>query len=42
VRSRGRLQALLREKLHFDELVRLLADGAKMNEDEACRLALEE
>jgi tetratricopeptide (TPR) repeat protein len=42
VRSRGRLQALLREKLPPDEFDRLLADGAKMNEDEACVLALEE
>jgi predicted ATPase/DNA-binding winged helix-turn-helix (wHTH) protein len=41
-RARARLQALLREKLHPDELERLLAEGAKMREDEACRMALEE
>jgi hypothetical protein len=41
-RARAGLQALLREKLHPDELERLLAEGAKMSEDEACRLALEE
>jgi predicted ATPase/DNA-binding winged helix-turn-helix (wHTH) protein len=41
-RAHGRLQALLREKLAPDELERLLAEGAKMREDEACRLALEE
>ena len=32
----------LREKLAPDELERLLAEGAKMSEDEACRLALED
>ncbi len=41
-RAHARLQALLREKLHPDELERLLAEGAKMSENEACRLALEE
>ncbi len=41
-RARKRLEALLREKLTPDELERLLAEGAKMTEDEACRLALEE
>jgi predicted ATPase/DNA-binding winged helix-turn-helix (wHTH) protein len=41
-RARARLQTLLRAKLAPDELERLLAEGAKMSEDEACRLALEE
>jgi hypothetical protein len=41
-RARNRLQVLLREALTLDEVERLLAEGAKMNEDEACRLALEE
>ena len=41
-RAHERVQALLREKLHPDELERLLAEGARMSEDEACRLALEE
>jgi hypothetical protein len=41
-RARKRLQALLREKLAPDELERLLAEGAKMSEDEACRIAVEE
>ena len=41
-RARDRLQALLREKLAADELERLLAEGARMSEDEACRLALED
>jgi predicted ATPase/DNA-binding winged helix-turn-helix (wHTH) protein len=41
-RAHARLQALLREKLVPDELERLLAEGARMTEDEACRLALEE
>jgi hypothetical protein len=36
------LQTLLREKLVPDELERLLAEGAALTEDEACRLALEE
>ena len=40
-RARTRLHALLREKVATDELQRLLAEGAKMSEDEACRLALE-
>ncbi len=40
-RARGRLQALLDEKLSPDELEQLLTEGAKMNEEEACRLALE-
>jgi predicted ATPase/DNA-binding winged helix-turn-helix (wHTH) protein len=42
VRARKRLQALLHEKLAPDEVQRLFAEGAKMNEDEACRRALEE
>ncbi|HEX9302513.1 MAG TPA: hypothetical protein VF959_09215, partial [Casimicrobiaceae bacterium] len=41
-RARDRLQALLRERLDESELERLLAEGATMSEDEACRLALEE
>ena len=41
-RARDRLQALLTEKLAAVELERLLAEGATMTEDEACRLALEE
>jgi hypothetical protein len=41
-RAQRRLQALLHEKLAPDEIERLLAEGAKMHEDEACRLALEE
>ena len=41
-RARDRLQGLLRENLSPDELERLLAEGARMSEDEACRLALEE
>jgi hypothetical protein len=41
-RAHARLQALLREKLAPDQLERLLAEGTKLTEDEACRLALEE
>jgi len=41
-RARDRLQVLLREKLTPDELESLLAEGAQMSEDDACRLALEE
>jgi tetratricopeptide (TPR) repeat protein len=41
-RARTRLHALLREKLAPDKLECLLAEGAKMSEDEACRLALED
>lgn len=41
-RACERLRALLHEKLVTDELQRLLAEGAKMSEDEACQLALEE
>jgi len=41
MRHRKRLDELLREKLAPDELERLLAEGARMTEDEACRLALE-
>jgi tetratricopeptide (TPR) repeat protein len=40
-RARTRLHALLREQVESDELKRLLVEGAKMSEDEACRLALE-
>jgi predicted ATPase/DNA-binding winged helix-turn-helix (wHTH) protein len=41
-RARNRLQALLCEQLTPKELERLLAEGARMSEDEACRMALEE
>ena len=37
-----RLKALLREKLAPQELDHLLAEGATMTEEEACRLALED
>ena len=40
-RSRDRLQALLLENYPADELARLLAEGARLSEDEACRLVLE-
>ncbi|MFO1304846.1 MAG: winged helix-turn-helix domain-containing protein [Burkholderiales bacterium] len=40
-RARARLQTLLRAELATDELEQLLADGAKMSEDEACRLVLD-
>ena len=42
VRAQARLRALLRENIAPDQLERLLAEGARMSEDEACRLALEE
>jgi len=41
-RSRNRLRALLAEKLPADQLERLLAEGAKLDEDQACRLALQD
>ena len=41
-RAHERLHALLREKLEPGELALLFAEGAKLSEDEACRLALEE
>jgi predicted ATPase/DNA-binding winged helix-turn-helix (wHTH) protein len=41
-RAHDRLQALLSDKLDPGELTRLLAEGARMSEDEACRMALEE
>jgi tetratricopeptide (TPR) repeat protein len=41
-RAYARLQTLLRERLDPGQLTRLLAEGATMSEDEACRLALEE
>lgn len=40
-RARERVHALLGEKLSAGELESLLAAGAKMSEDDACRLALE-
>jgi hypothetical protein len=36
------LEALLREKLDHSNLERLLVEGAKLDGDDACRLALEE
>jgi hypothetical protein len=42
VRARKRLQALLSDKLALNELERLFDEGAKMSEDEACRIAVEE
>lgn len=41
-RARERLRAELRMNLPAGELDRLLAEGAQMNEEEACRRALEE
>jgi tetratricopeptide (TPR) repeat protein len=41
-RAHTRLRALLRERLDPVEFERLLAKGAKMTEDEACRMALED
>ena len=41
-RARARLQSLLEERLEPDALARLLAEGARMNEEEAGRLALQE
>jgi non-specific serine/threonine protein kinase len=41
-RAHERLCAILREKLDPGELERLLAEGAKLGDDEACRLALED
>jgi hypothetical protein len=40
MRAHARLQSLLRAKLAPDELRRLNEEGARMSEDEACRLAL--
>jgi hypothetical protein len=42
VRAREMLLALLHEKLAADELERLLAEGAKMSENEVWRVALEQ
>ena len=42
MRAHARTQTLLREKLGPDELQRLNGEGARMSEDDACRLALEE
>ena len=39
-RARARLNLVLQEQLDADELMRLIAEGGKMTEDEACRLAL--
>ena len=40
-RARERLHGLLHEEFSADEVLRLLAEGAKMSEDQACRLALD-
>src|SRR6266849_6028589 len=36
------LHALLHKKVASDELARLLGDGAKLTEDEACTMALDD
>jgi len=41
-RAQASLHALLREKLPADERETLLAEGAVLSEDDACRLAIEE
>ena len=41
-RAHDRLHALLRNTLAADEVERLLSEGAKLTEDEACQLALAE
>jgi predicted ATPase len=41
-RARKRLEAMLLEKLTPDKLEHLFAEGAKMSEDEACQMVLEE
>jgi predicted ATPase/DNA-binding winged helix-turn-helix (wHTH) protein len=41
-RARKRLQVVLGENLAPDQLESLLAEGAKLSEDEACRLALQD
>ena len=41
-RAHAQLKTLLREKLDPLELARLLAEGAGFDEDQACRLALQE
>lgn len=41
-RARARVHALLRERLDPAELEHLLATGAKITEDEACQMALED
>jgi len=41
-RARARLMDVLREHLDGDEIARLTAAGAAFDEDEACRIALEE
>ena len=40
-RARERLRAVLDERLAPEDLERLLDEGARMSEEEACRLALE-
>ena len=41
-RARERLRAILEQRLDRIKVKRLLADGEKLTEDEACRLALED
>ena len=41
-RAHARLHALLRQQIAPDELERLLVEGSRISEDDACRLALEE
>ncbi|HZW73596.1 MAG TPA: hypothetical protein VFF43_08600, partial [Caldimonas sp.] len=41
-RARKRLDALLRERLSIDARERLLAEGARMTEDDAVRPALQD
>jgi hypothetical protein len=41
-RARDRLQKILSGKLTHQELERLFVEGAKLSEDEVCRIALEE
>ena len=42
VLARARLQRLLGKKIRDHEFEHLIAEGARLSEDEACRLALEE
>jgi hypothetical protein len=41
-RAHSRLMDVLRERLGDDEIARLMASGAALDEDDACRIALEE
>lgn len=40
-RAHARLMEMLRSSLEADEMVRLTAEGASLDEDEACRIAVE-